>query len=100
MTTHQKAIIINHWWAGLLATLMVACVGGGVSVAKDVYDGQADAKQGQAVINAKLDPLVDSRLPERMAGMEQQLDSVGSKVEAIDRKVDVLIEQKLREQTK
>lgn len=96
---HHKAIVINHWWAGILSALLMTFIGGTASIAKDMYDAQASGSRERAILAEKVQPMVDAKLPERVTRIEETVQNTNSRVESIDRKLDVLIQRQLEDRT-
>lgn len=96
MTGKGKAIVINDWWAGIISTLAVAAILGGFGFCKVIYDAQAEADKDRAVIKTQTAPIIEARLPEKMAEVKKAVENMEKRVNSMDYKLDLLIEQQIR----
>lgn len=94
--SHNKAIVISPFWATILSALIITGIGGGFATAKGIYDAQAEAGTERAIINQKLNPLSDAKLPERMARIEETVKNTDKNVDEMNRKIDFLVRQQVR----
>ena len=69
MATHDRAIILNRYWAGLLSSLLAALVIGGLG-----YAWNANAQI--AVLRSDVDDLKKAELASRLSRMEGKLDEL------------------------
>ena len=65
--THDKAIIINKFWAGIIATIVTSFIIGGVGYA---WNANAQISMLQSDVN----DLKAAKLDVRLARMEEKLD--------------------------
>lgn len=98
--THNKAIIIGRWWAGLFATLAAASAVSAFGFAWNANSQQAVIKERVDTQQSQLAAL--QGLPERMARVEETVkstdkttDAMRQEQQAISRKIDVLVQDRL-----
>lgn len=73
---HEKAIVINKFWASVYATVIAAALLGGVA-----YAWQANAQI--AVLQRDVNELNNANTNTRLARMEEQLKNVNDKLDML-----------------
>lgn len=97
--THNKAAIINKWWGGIIASIIVLFAAGSFSFAWNSNSQQASMKTSIGTVEAQISTIQESKLPERMASIEAGVKSTNDKVDDIkemqrdsNRKLDMLVQ--------
>jgi hypothetical protein len=88
MATHDKAIILSKWSAGVLATIFSAFAVGGFTFAWNVNAQMQNVEE-----------LNDAHLLERMVKIEEQgknmsedIDDIKESVKEVNKKLDIIIQ--------
>lgn len=95
MNTHSKAAIINKWWAGIFAALIIASALGSYRFAWDSNNNQIAIQTNQETMQTQIKSMQGDKLPERMAAIEQTVKNTDKTVESIDRKMDAMIQAQM-----
>lgn len=78
---HRKIIVINQWWAGVLATVMASALFGGIAYA---FQARADF----AVLQGQVSEIRQANLPVRIAAIETQGQATAASVTRIERAIE------------
>ncbi len=91
--SHNKAVVINRWWAGLFASLAATSM-------ISAFGFAWSANSQQAVTQSEVQMLKEQQramqnVPERLARVEETVRGTDKTVESINRKLDVIIQSQI-----
>ena len=81
----HKAIILTDWWAGVLGTLLCACILGGVSFAWNAHSETA-------VLQDQVDRIEQANLPSRLDKLEEKVDNTNDSLAEMKARYDLFLE--------
>lgn len=89
--THNKALVVNSFWAKIFSSLIVMLVAGGITFAWNVNADTTNLKlqmeqMQQAALPSRMDKL-EERVDAGFRVQEKTLDKLGDKLDRIEQKL-------------
>lgn len=88
--THNKAIVISKWWAGIFAALATTS-------AISAFGFAWNANSQQAIVQEKVRAIEEARLPDRMARIEKGVENIEKAQTDMSRNIEYLVRQQIKE---